>query len=1305
MPVQQLLTLLGGPALSSFRIEKRLAAAQAVVPGVIGLTSAWVHFIAPRPGAKLSSTDQTVLRKLLSYGEPALETAPPGQLLVVVPRFGTISPWSSKATEIALGVGVALERLERGLAYFVQAPEQLTPQELKKLGDVLHDRMTETVLLAFEEGGQLFHHDAARPLRRVAVLAGGRAALAAANKEFGLALAEDEIDYLHEAFLNLGRDPTDVELMMFAQANSEHCRHKIFRADWFVDGEQQPHSLFSMIKNTYERAPEGMLSAYSDNAAVMEGFSATRFAPGPGPAARYESLVEPAHILMKVETHNHPTAISPFPGAATGAGGEIRDEGATGRGSKPKSGLTGFTVSNLRIVGHEQPWEEVDIGRPERIVSPLTIMTEGPLGGAGFNNEYGRPSLLGYFRTFEQKIGDTTYGYHKPIMLAGGLGNVRPELALKAPFAAGAQLIVLGGPAMLIGLGGGAASSMASGASSADLDFASVQRDNPEMERRCQEVIDRCNALGQLSPILFIHDVGAGGLSNALPELVHDGGCGGVFSLSRVPNAEPAMSPMEIWCNEAQERYVLAVDPERLALFESICVRERCPFAVVGEATTEQRLVLHDERATAVEDRQPIDLSLQILLGKPPKMTRDVRSAPSPKQDLDEDRITIKDAAYRVLSLPTVADKTFLITIGDRTVTGLVHRDQMVGPWQVPVADAAVTLNDYVGQSGEVMAVGERTPVAVLDAAASARMAVGEALTNLLSVGIEGLSRVKLSANWMAAAGAPGQDAALYAAVRAVGMELCPALGLTIPVGKDSMSMRTVWDGGNKSVVAPVSLIVSAFARVPDVQKSLTPQLVREIGSKLIFIDLGRGKNRLGMSAFAQVTEQVGCEVPDVDDPALLRCFSSAMIQLHQAGLLLAYHDRSDGGLFVTVSEMCFAGHVGATLDLSALSSASDQASHPVAQLFSEELGAMLQVNERDVAKVMQLLSQAGLAQVSAVVGQVRKDERIVIQRGAQVVLDERCVDLQRAWSRTTYEMQKLRDNPACAEQEFESKLDRTDPGISVHLTYDVNDSIARPFIESATQRPKLAVLREQGVNGQVEMAAAFHAAGFAAHDVHMSDLISGAVSLDAFSGLVACGGFSYGDVLGAGLGWAKSILYHEQTRQQFVNFFNRSNTFSLGVCNGCQALSGLKEIIPGAEYFPRFVRNQSDQFEARLSQVEVVESPSVLFRGMVGSRIPVAVAHGEGRAEFTYTGDARRVDVAVRFVDGSGRVAQTYPHNPNGSPDGITGITTTDGRVTLLMPHPERVFRARQLSYCPPEFSDRGPWMRMFENARRFVG
>lgn len=1297
---------LGGPALSPFRLEKRLSQVRQVVPGLVSLTCSWVHFAQAKDGATFSDGDRQLLEQLLNYGASVSTEPPRGQVLIIVPRFGTISPWSSKATEIAVGVGVGgLARLERGVAYSLSSTTPILEADLRRVGDVLSDRMTECSLLSFDEGAQIFRHEVKRPLRRVSILAEGRQALASANVSFGLALAEDEIDYLYDAFLGLKRDPTDVELMMFAQANSEHCRHKIFRADWFIDDQAKERSLFSMIKYTFETNSQGMISAYSDNAAVMEGHEAVRFWPKPGPAALYETTVEPAHILIKVETHNHPTAISPFSGAATGAGGEIRDEGATGRGSKPKAGLTGFTVSNLRIPGFEQSWESNDIGRPERIVSPLAIMTEGPLGGAGFNNEYGRPNLLGYFRTFEQCIGEQTYGYHKPIMLAGGLGNVRPELATKAPFAPGAKLVVLGGPAMLIGLGGGAASSMASGASSADLDFASVQRDNPEMERRCQEVIDRCNSLGAASPIVFIHDVGAGGLSNALPELVHDGNCGGSFSLSAIPNSEPSMSPMEIWCNEAQERYVLAIDPAGLANFEAICRRERCPMAVVGEASAEKQLVLTDESAACSEDVLPIDLSLQILLGKPPKMTRRVVTETSAFDEVDLSLISLKDAAYRVLCLPSVADKTFLITIGDRTVTGLVHRDQMVGPFQVPVADAAVTLNDYVGVSGEVMSLGERTPCAVVNARAAAKMAVGEALTNLCSVAVASLSDIKLSANWMAAAGATGQDAALYAAVEAVGMELCPALGLTIPVGKDSMSMRTVWEDGNKSVISPVSLIVTAFARVKDVRKSLTPQLAREVGSQLIFVDLGYGQNRMAMSAFAQVTEQVGGTTPDVDDPELLRSFFAAMMELHEEDLILAYHDRSDGGLFTTLCEMCFAGHVGANLELIHLPSSCEWAGHPAAQLFSEELGALLQVHEKDVTKVLHILAKNGLKPCSSVVGQVRNDERVVVQRAGHTLIDERRVDLHRAWSQTSYQMQSLRDNPDCARQEYDLLLDRDDPGIVPHLTFDHDECIISALVERALERPKVAILREQGVNGQTEMAAAFHLAGFAAHDVHMSDILSGNVSLDDFSGLVACGGFSYGDVLGAGLGWAKSILYHEQSRSAFARFFGRPDTFTLGVCNGCQALSGLKEIIPGAAHFPRFTRNLSDQFEARLAQVEVLRSPSVLLSGMFGSRIPVAVAHGEGRAEFGSLADQASANVALRFVDGAGNIAGSYPKNPNGSPDGITGITTSDGRVTLMMPHPERVFRAVQLSYCPSEFKDRGPWMRMFENARAFVG
>ena len=1277
------------------------------MPEVKSLGAEFTHFASPHEGEALTPIESERLAKLLTYG-PALATSEPvGQKVLIVPRLGTISPWSSKATEIAHGSGIShLGRVERGITYFLDADSALSQEKLFEAARALHDRMTETVLLQESDAAELFKVEEPRPLRTVPIVSEGKPALAAANKEWGLALADDEIDYLVAAFSELGRDPTDVELMMFAQANSEHCRHKIFRADFLIDGAPQNNSLFDMIRNTYAHCSEGILSAYSDNASVMEGFEAERFFAKPGSGAEYQTLREPAHILMKVETHNHPTAISPFPGAATGSGGEIRDEGATGRGSKPKAGLVGFTVSNLRIPGFEQPWEEEDIGRPSRIVSPLEIMTDGPLGGAGFNNEYGRPNILGYFRTFEQKAGDQVFGYHKPIMLAGGLGNIRPELALKSPFQPGAHLVVLGGPAMLIGLGGGAASSMASGASAEDLDFASVQRDNPEMERRCQEVIDRCCALGAESPIVFIHDVGAGGLSNALPELVNDGECGGRFLLGKIPNSEPGMSPMELWCNEAQERYVLAILPERLATFEEICARERCPFAVVGQATEDKHLVLTDERT----GETPIDLSLRTLLGKPPKMTRDVTSVPVPRASLNPNAISVKEAAYRVLRHPTVADKTFLITIGDRTVTGMIHRDQMVGPWQVPVADAAVTLADYTGYTGEAMAMGERTPLAVVDSKAAARMAVGEALTNLASAPVESLRRVKLSANWMAACGSEGQDAMLYEAVRAVGEELCPALDLTIPVGKDSMSMRTVWEGGDKSVVSPVSLIISAFARVKDVRRTLTPQLRRGIESALVFVDLGRGKNRLGLSIFAQVTSQVGDTVPDVDSASDLRALFEVVQTLTEEGRILAYHDRSDGGLWATLCEMCFAGRVGATIDLRALHAAGVEMEGGAAPaLFSEELGALLQVKNSDVGAVVGAFEAAGLSGAVASIGRLRDDDRIVVTSGGVEVLNESRISLQRAWSETTYRMQKLRDNPRCAEEEYAQILDAEDPGLSPAVPFNAAVSPAPGIISAAKERPRVAILREQGVNGQVEMAAAFHAAGFSSRDVHMSDLLTGRVKLSDFSGLVTCGGFSYGDVLGAGLGWAKSILFHEEVRTQLEQFFHRPGTFALGVCNGCQALSALKELMPGAVHFPRFVRNESDQFEARLSQVEILPSPSIFFKGMAGARIPVAVAHGEGRADFSQTGDQARVNVALRFVDGRGGIASTYPKNPNGSPDGITGVTSDDGRVTLMMPHPERIFRTVQHSWCPPDweekFEGRGPWMRMFENARAFVG
>ncbi len=1302
----------GSPALSPFRQQKLLRTVREVAPEVTELRAELVHLVdAPRA---LSPSEEQVLGALLRYGPPVSPEAPSGGLLFVTPRFGTISPWSSKATDIARGCGLSVvSRIERGTAYYLSGEAELSSEVLDRAAKALHDRMTEAVSRRIEDAAALFRSESPRAFTRVDVLSRGREALVLANSELGLALAEDEIDYLVSAFGELGRNPSDVELMMFAQANSEHCRHKIFRADFVIDGEPQPHSLFGMVKNTYEKCAEGVLSAYSDNAAVMEGFEAERFFPTPSAdgVASYGVRREAAHILMKVETHNHPTAISPYPGASTGSGGEIRDEGATGRGSKPKAGLTGFSVSNLRIPGFVQPWEQ-DHGKPERIVSALDIMLEGPLGGAGFNNEFGRPNICGYFRTYEQSVptesGHVVRGYHKPIMLAGGLGNVRPELVLKGEIPAGAKLVVLGGPALLIGLGGGAASSMASGASAADLDFASVQRDNPEMQRRCQEVIDRCNALGAESPIVSVHDVGAGGLSNALPELVHDSGRGAHLDLRRVPNAEPGMSPMEIWCNEAQERYVLAIDEQRFGAFEAVCVRERCPFAVVGTATSEERILVEDPHF----ENRPIDLPSSVLFGKAPKMTRDVTRETSPELPLALD-IDVREAAYRVLRLPAVADKTFLVTIGDRTVTGLIARDQMVGPWQVPVADAGVTLADYTGFTGEAMALGERTPIAAVDSPAAARMAVGEALTNLASAPVESLRRVKLSANWMAAAGAPGEDARLYDAVKAVGLELCPALGLTIPVGKDSMSMRTVWDSGKKSVVAPVSLIVSAFARVRDVRLALTPELRSDAGdTSLVLVDLGRKKNRLGASALSQVMGQVGSVPPDVDSAEDLAAFFDVVQALNASRRLLAYHDRSDGGLFVTVTEMAFAGRAGVHVSLDGV--ARDESHEArLAALFSEELGAVLQVRSGDVDAVVEAFSARGLARGEAVhvVGKVTTGERVVFEHAGTLVLDERRSELRKAWSETTYRMQALRDNPKCASEEYARATDDAEPGLVPLVTFDPSENVARALVSSASERPKVAILREQGVNGQVEMAAAFHQAGFESVDVHMSDVLSGRARLEQFRGLVACGGFSYGDVLGAGLGWAKSVLFNQAAREALSTFFRRENTFTLGVCNGCQALAGLKELIPGAEAWPRFVRNESEQFEARLSLVEVQESRSLFMAGMAGARIPVAVAHGEGRAEFSDAfGAALSVDaaeplVALRFVDGRGQRATTYPTNPNGSPGGITGLTSADGRATILMPHPERVFRSVQLSWRPHDWEGASPWMRLFQNARRWVG
>ncbi len=1297
-----MLRLRGAPALSDFRLQKFLSAVQEQVPRVAHLSAEFVHFVDPE--RRLNDSELELLKRLLD-NDPVRSEAPRGTLLLVVPRFGTISPWSSKATDIAHNCGLQnVRRLERGIAWYFVSREEgaLDETELGRIRPLIHDRMTETVLSRFDEAEGLFLQGEPAPLGTVDLLGGGRDALVLANRNLGLALTEDEIDYLLENFRLLGRNPTDVELMMFAQANSEHCRHKIFNADWVIDGEPQPHSLFDMIRNTYRAHPDGILSAYADNSAVIEGPEGQRFYPDPA-TRRYEYREEPIHILMKVETHNHPTAISPFPGAATGSGGEIRDEGATGRGARPKAGLTGFSVSNLRLPQAVMPWEE-PYGKPGRIASALEIMLEAPIGAAAFNNEFGRPAICGYFRTFEMRVpgpeGEEVRGYHKPIMLAGGMGNIRAGQVEKGDIPPGAQLIVLGGPAMLIGLGGGAASSMASGESVEDLDFASVQRGNPEMQRRCQEVIDQCWQLGEENPILSIHDVGAGGLSNAMPELVNDSARGARIELRTIPSDEPGMSPLEIWCNEAQERYVLAVANGDLERFAAICERERCPWAVIGEATAERRLIVGD----GYFDNIPIDLPMEVLLGKPPKMLREARHHPFPKREFRTGGIEPRDAAYRILRLPTVADKRFLITIGDRSVTGLVARDQMVGPWQVPVADVAVTASAFHGYRGEAMAVGERTPLAVLHHAAAARMAVGEALTNLAAARVERLEDVVLSANWMAAAGHPGEDAGLYDAVKAVGMELCPRLGIAIPVGKDSLSMKTVWEEGGeqRSVTAPLSLIVSAFGRVQDIGATLTPRLRPDIGGELILIDLGKGQNRLGASALTQVFGEVGHHAPDLDDPPQFKRFFETIQLLNRKGLIVAYHDRSDGGLFATVAEMAFAGHCGVDIRLDELDD------DPLAALFSEELGAVIQVRHTDTDEVLAWLHDAGLGSHTFLIGGFNEEDCVRFSHRGQPVLTEQRVDLQRAWAQTSFHMQFLRDNPECARQEYDALLDLEDPGLFAEPSFDPDENVAAPYIASGV-RPRVAILREQGVNGHVEMAAAFERAGFEAVDVHMSDLIGGAVTLDSFTGLAACGGFSFGDVLGAGQGWAKSILFNARARDQFAAFFQRGDTFGLGVCNGCQMMSGLRELIPGSGHWPRFRRNLSEQFEARLVMVEVLESPSLFLQGMEGSRLPIVVAHGEGRAEFEDAADPARLLrdrlVALRYVDNRGEPTERYPANPNGSPLGITGLTTEDGRFTIMMPHPERLFRTVQYSWHPDEWGEDGPWLRMFRNARCRVG
>ncbi|MDX1677928.1 phosphoribosylformylglycinamidine synthase [Arsukibacterium sp.] len=1297
-----MLILRGAPALSEFRIAKLLdQCAERALP-VNSIYAEYIHFADN--STALSSDEHSTLDKLLTYGPAITSHEPVGQLLLVTPRPGTISPWSSKATDIAHNCGLSnIKRLERGMAYYIESSRVLTASEVTSVSSLLHDRMMEVVFSELNQAEALFQHAAPAELSSVDIINGGRQALSEANTTMGLALADDEIDYLVANFQKLGRNPNDIELYMFAQANSEHCRHKIFNADWTIDGVAQPKSLFKMIKNTYEQTPDYVLSAYKDNAAVMTGSVAGRFFPVPG-TGEYHYHHEDIHILMKVETHNHPTAISPYPGAATGSGGEIRDEGATGVGSKPKAGLVGFSVSNLRIPGFEQPWE-TDFGKPERIVSALDIMLEGPLGGAAFNNEFGRPAINGYFRTYEEKVashnGEEIRGYHKPIMIAGGLGNIRTDHVQKGELPPGAKLVVLGGPAMNIGLGGGAASSMASGQSAEDLDFASVQRENPEIERRCQEVIDRCWQLGSDNPICFIHDVGAGGLSNAFPELVNDGGVGGKFELRNVPNDEPGMSPLQIWCNESQERYVMAIPPEKMAVFEQICQRERAPYAVVGEATSEQHLTLTDKHF----GNTPIDLPLSVLLGKAPKMHRDVQSANAVGTPLNRDGITVADAAERLLRLPAIAEKTFLVTIGDRTVTGLVARDQMVGPWQVPVANCGVTAASYDSYHGEAMAMGERTPVALLDFAASARLAVAEAITNIACSDIGDLKRIKLSANWMSAAGHPGEDAGLYAAVKAIGEELCPALKVTIPVGKDSMSMKTKWqhNGSEQAVTSPMSLVITAFGRVEDIRKTVTPQLRTDKGtSSLLLIDLGQGANRLGASCLTQVYKQLGDTPADLDSPELLLNFFAAVQQLLREQKLLAYHDRSDGGLFVTLAEMAFAGKAGFNADISRLGD------DDLAVLFSEEPGAVIQVADSELEYVQQVLAEHNLAGCSHILGAVTVSDTLTFSRGDEEIFSDSRIRLRCIWAETTYQMQALRDNPAGALQEFTSKADATDPGLNVKLCFDQNDDIAAPYIVKGVA-PKVAILREQGVNSHLEMAAAFNRAGFSAVDVHMSDILAGRVKLSDFNGLAACGGFSYGDVLGAGEGWAKSILFNDIARAQFAAFFERPTTLSLGVCNGCQMMSNLKTLIPGTELWPHFVRNKSERFEARFSLVEIQQSPSLFFSGMAGSRMPIAVSHGEGHAEFVSNEALVKANhsgiVAMRFVDNFGKVTEQYPANPNGSPAGITALTSTDGRVSIMMPHPERVFRTVANSWHPDDWQEDSPWMRMFRNARVWLG
>ena len=1297
----------GARALSDFRAARVLAALQRVSSNIEAVSGRFVHFV--HASRELTKAEEERLASLLTYGDAA-EDVRADLAFMVVPRLGTISPWASKATDIVKNCGIeGVLRVERGTVYSLALKAPLTEEEAAQAAGVLHDRMTESVVARDFPAENLFVELEGRPMATVALVEEGRPALERANVEMGLALSPDEIDYLPDAFTKIGRNPTDVELMMFAQANSEHCRHKIFNARWTVDGEEREETLFGMIRRTHKMAPQGTITAYADNAAIFEGAEVTRLYPRPGSGNEFgrvfERKDEMTHTVFKVETHNHPTAISPFPGASTGSGGEIRDEGATGRGARPKAGLCGFTTSNLNLPELPQGFEndsdtvtgektDAKYGAPSRIATPLSIMTEGPLGGAAFNNEFGRPNILGYFRTFEANIGGTRYGYHKPIMLAGGIGNIRDDQTKKDVPPAGSLLIVLGGPGMRIGLGGGAASSMTTGSNSEALDFDSVQRGNPEMERRAQEVIDRCWSMGDENPIIAIHDVGAGGLSNAMPELADLSGKGATFDLSKVPVEESGMSPLEIWCNESQERYVIALDAAKIDIFRNFCERERCPFAVLGTITEEADLKL-----TRPEETPAVDMPMEVLLGKAPRMHRDVAHVETKLSAFKSEGLDLAKAVTDVLRHPTVGSKSFLITIGDRSVGGLVSRDQMVGPWQVPVADCGVTTLGFETNRGEAMSMGERTPIAVIDAAAASRMAVGEALTNIAAADVK-LPEVKLSLNWMAACGAKGEDAKLFDAVKGAS-DFCVALGISVPVGKDSLSMRTAWEdnGEKKSVTSPVSLIASAAAPVGDVTLTLTPEL-RKIPSVLVLADLGCGRARMGGSILAQVAQRFGDTAPDCEDPAMLARFMGALRTLVNEGAVVAYHDRADGGLAATASEMMFASRLGVKLDLTSLTKDADV----FAALFNEELGGLMQVPAEKAARVAEVMREAGLASVCHFVGEVVDDDALTISaNGAELARLDRA-DLQKAWTEVSWQIARGRDNPACADSEFARIERKDDTGLFAKTTFDVNEDVAAPMILTGV-RPKIAILREQGVNSQTEMAAAFTRAGFDAYDVHMTDLLTGRADLAEFTGLACCGGFSYGDVLGAGGGWAKTILHNDRMVEMFRTFFNREDTFGLGICNGCQMMSHLRDLIPGASHWPEFVRNTSEQFEARLVNVEVLESPSIFFAGMAGSVMPVVNSHGEGRVQFLRPEDAALVKAAARFVDPCGNPTEVYPYNPNGSKGGLTSVTTEDGRFTIMMPHPERSHRAQQLSWHPAEWTDASGWMRMFRNARKWVG